>query len=145
MTTQLHDTGEEFLIKYLFTDEVIKPANVTVGLYDDSTDLLADADDYVAITSEPSTGNYATQTVSFDGTGFNSSQSGGNWRATNASTVTFDVQNTTETVDSYYVLVNFDDGGGAADHLFWTGDLEQSRDLSQIDTLDVNTFGASVT
>jgi hypothetical protein len=150
MTTQLHDTGEEFIIDYVYTGGATKPANVDVGLYNDSTDTLADSDDIGAITTEPSGGNYVRQSVSFDGTGFNTSDSGGDWQATNANTVTFDVTNTSATVDSYFVLVNFDsddagDAGTAADHLFWTGDLEQSRDLSQIDTLDVNNIGVSLT
>lgn len=150
MTTQLHDTGEEFIIDYVFPDGATKPANVDVGLYNDSTDTLADSDDYGDITTEPTSGNYAQQSVSFDSAGFSASDSGGDWQATNDSTVTFDVTNTSATVDSYFVLINFDsddagDGGTASDHLFWTGDLEQSRDLSQIDTLDVNTIGVSLT
>lgn len=150
MATQLHDTGEEFIIDYVFTDGATKPANVDVGLYNDGTDSLADSDDLSAITTEPSSGNYARQSVSFDGTGFSAADSGGDWQATNDSTVTFDVTDSTQTVDSYFVVVNFDsddagDAGTAADHLFWTGDLEQSRDLSQIDTLDVNTIGTSLT
>lgn len=150
MTTQLHDTGEEFILDYVFTGGATKPANVTVGLYDDSADTLADGDDIGSITTEPTSGNYARQSVSFDGTGFNTADSGGDWEATTANTVQFDVTNTTESVDSYFVLVNFDsddagDGGTAADHLFWTGPLEQTRDLSQIDTLNVNVVGASLT
>lgn len=154
MTTQLHDTGEEFIIDYVFTGGATKPSNLTVGLYDDSTDSLTDSADYDGssgdITTEPSDGNYTPQTISFDSTGFSASDSSGDWIADNDSTVTFDVTNTTGTVDSYFVLVNFDsddagDGGTATDHLFWTGDLEQSRDLSQIDQLDVNTVGVSLT
>lgn len=145
MATQLHDTGEQFIIEYVFTGGVSKPTNVSVGLYNDGTDGLSDSDDYGAITTEPSAGNYAQQTVTFDGTGFSAAQSGGDWQATNDSTVTFDVTNTSQTVDSYFVLVNYDTGGGGSDHLFWTGDLEQSRDLSQIDQLDVNVVGLSLT
>lgn len=149
MATQLHNTGEEFIIDYVFTDGAVKPASLSIGLYNDATDALTDTDDLAAITTEPNTGNYARQSVTFDSSGFSSSLSGGDWRATNDSTVSFDVTNTSETVDSYFVIVNFtsDDAGDASatDHLFWTGDLEQSRDLSQIDTLDVNTIGVSLT
>lgn len=149
MTTQLHNTGEEFVVDYVFDGSSTKPASLTVGLFNDGTDALSDASDYTDITTEPSDGNYAPQSVSFDSTGFSTEAVSGDWQATNDNTVTFDTQNTTGTVDAYYVIVNFtsDEAGdtSASDHLFWTGDLEQSRDLSQIDTLDVNTVGISIT
>ena len=140
MTTQLHDSGEEFIIKYVFPDTVSKPANVDVGLYNDSSDSLSDGDGLGNISTEPSSGNYSRQSISFGGSGFSAAQSGGDWQATNDSTVTFDVTNSSQTVDSYFVVVNYN----SSDQLFFTGDLSQSRDLSQIDTLDVNVVGASL-
>jgi len=140
MTTQLHDSGEEFVIKYIFPDTVSKPANVDVGLYNDSTDSLSDGNGLSNISTEPSSGNYSRQSISFDSAGFSASTSGGDWQATNDSTVTFDVTNSSQTVDSYFVVVNYN----SSDQLFFTGDLSQSRDLSQIDTLDVNVVGASL-
>lgn len=150
MTTQLHDTGEEFILDYLFADSVTKPASLTIGLFNDGTDQLLDSADIADITTEPETGNYARQTINFDGSldGFDTADNAGTWEATNHDTVVFDVQVTSETVDSYFVLVNFqsDDKGDTAaeNHLFWTGDLEQSRDLSQIDTLNLNKIGVSL-
>jgi hypothetical protein len=150
MATQLHDTGEEFVLDYLFADSSTKPATLTIGLYNDSTDQLTDSSDLGDITSEPATGNYVRQSIDFDGsaTGFGTADNSGSWEATNEQTVIFDVETTTETVDSYFVIINYqsDDEGdtAAADHLFWTGALEQSRDLSQIDTLNLNKVGVSL-
>lgn len=158
MTTQLHNTGEEWILDYAFTGGSSKPTELTVGLFQDSSDNLDDGADYngnpgdtgQAITTEPTTGNYTQQTIAFDNTGFSTASVAGNWQATNDNTITFDTQNTSETVDAYFVLIEYDsdeagDGGTATNHLFWTGDLEQSRNLSQIDTLDVNTVGLSLT
>lgn len=145
MATQLHQTGEQFYQEYTFTDGVTKPANVSVGLYHDATDTLADSDDYSAITSEPGSGNYAQQDVAFDSTGFSVTLTSGDQQAETDSAVTFDVTNTTENVDAYFVLVNFDDGSGtAADHLFWTGDLSQEYDLSNLDQLQIDAGGVGI-
>lgn len=132
---QLHDTGEEYY------QDKLSGETFDVGLYDDSTDALADSDDVGAITTEPSDGNYARQT----GVAFSSSDASGDWRLSNDSTVQFDTTNTTGTVDSAFVVVNFasedaSDGGTATDHLLFTAKLDGGGvDLSNVDTFDLNT------
>lgn len=145
MATQLHQTGEQFIQEYTFIDGVSKPANVQVGLYHDATDTLNDGDDYGAITSEPGSGNYGQQDVPFDTNGFNVTLDSGDYQAETSGSVTFDVTNTTENVDAYFVIVNYDDGSGsAADHLFWTGDLSQEYDLSNLDQLEIDAGGVAL-
>lgn len=141
MTTQLHDTGEEYY------QDKLSGETFTIGLYNDSSDNLTDSDDVGNITTEPSDGNYSRQA----GESFSSSDSGGDWTLTNDSQVSFDVTNTTGTVDAYFIIVNFtsDDKGdtSATDHLLCTGSLSQSYDLSNLDTLNLsaNGIGTSLT
>lgn len=146
MATYFHDTGEEFERKHIFTNEVSKPTSITVGLYDDSTDALAESDDVGAITTEPSDGNYTRLTYSFGTTDFTSTQSSGDWQADMADK-DFDVTNTTGTVDSYFVVVSFASGSetSANNHLYWTESLDQSYDLSQADLLTFTNGGLSQT
>ena len=69
------------------------------------------------------------------------SDEGGDWEVNNDSQVSFDVTSTTGTVDAYFIVVNFQAvdtaDGSATDHIIATGQLSQSRDLSQIDTLNL--------
>lgn len=131
MARILTDLGEEYTV-----ETALEGVTVTIGLYDDSTDAVADTDDVADITTEPSDGNYARQSV-----GLTLSDESGDWAAISDAQVSFDVTNTTGSVDSYMVIVSFqaDDTGdaGANDHLICTGALSQTRDLSQIDTLNV--------
>lgn len=130
--------GEEFTLK-----NNLEGVSVDVGLYNDTTDTIVDADDLPAITTEPSDGNYARQSELLT----LANNASGNWQATSNAEISFDVTGTTSTVDSYFAVVNFQSteagDGGANNHLFFTGALSQSRDLSQIDTLNiaVNTIG----
>ena len=121
-------------------------ASVDVGLYNDSTDSITDTDDVGAITTEPSDGNYTRQA----GEDVSASDISGDWGIDNDTTITFDVTNTTGTVDSYFFVANFDstdagDGGTASDHLVLTGSLSQSYELSNLDTLEVSAGTSGVT
>lgn len=133
MAYGLKDTGEEFLVDYVFEESVTKPTSVDVGLYNDNTDSLTDSDDIGSINTEPGGASYARQSVSF-GTGFSSvDNSNGNWE-TQMVDLTFDVSDSSQTVDGYFVVITFqsdDKGDGSAtDHLFWTAPLPSSLDLS---------------
>jgi hypothetical protein len=137
----LTDLGEEYLIKHDLDGD-----SVTVGLYDDSVDSIADANDIEDITTEPSGGNYTRQTnVSLSASDFS-----GNWGVDNDNKVTFDVSGTSGDVDSYFFVVSFqasDTGDSSAQtHLILTGSLSQSYALSNVDTLEIsaNTAGVSV-
>jgi hypothetical protein len=131
MAALLTDLGEEYVL-----ETALSGVTVTIGLYNDSTDSISDTDDLSAITTEPSDGNYARQTATIE-----LADVSGDWTARTAAQVSFDVTSTTGTVDSYFIMVSFtaDDTGdsGDNDHLIATGALSQSRDLSQIDTLNI--------
>ena len=133
------DTGEQFIVKYLFTEEVTKPASVTVGLYDDSTDALSEAGDVGDITTEPSDGNYSRLTYSFGTTDFSSATDSNNdWQSVFA-TKTYDLTNTTGMVDGFFVVINYQAEGESAanNHLLTTDALRDETgtastfDLSQ--------------
>lgn len=105
-STGYHDTGEEWAQKLTWRQDLIsRDASVTVLLYNDSTDALSDSSDVGAITTEPTDGNYARQTLSLDGTAISLSTSSGDVRA--SGTVVFDTENTTGTVDAYAVIATF--------------------------------------
>lgn len=140
MANILTDLGEEWMIT-----TNLDSVTVDVGLYNDSTDSIGDTDDLAAITTEPSDGNYTRQT----GEAVSASDISGNWGIDNDNIVTFDVTNTTGTVDSYFFVANFqanDTGDGSTtDHLVLTGSLSQSYDLSNLDTLEISADTAGVT
>ena len=143
-TTQIHKTGAEYLIKTVVTGEITRVTTATIGLFNDSTDSLTHSSDYSDITTEPSDGNYNSNTVDLDND-TTSTDDGTNWLAT-IGQEEFDVTNTTGTVDSYYVTitVQLSGDGSPVQHLFWTGGLDQSYDLSQIDTFRINADTAGV-
>jgi hypothetical protein len=140
MAAILTDLGEEWMVKTNLDSE-----SVDIGLYNDSTDSIGDSDDVGAITTEPSDGNYTRQT----GETLSAADISGDWGVDNDNTVSFDVTNTTGTVDSYFFVANFqadDTGDGSAnDHLVVTGSLSQSYDLSNVDQLDISSGTAGVT
>lgn len=121
--------------------------SVTVGLYNDATDGLADSDDVGVITTEPSGAAYAKQTAAL-GTDFTNQNSGGNWESILADQ-SYDTSDSVQSVDSYFVVVNFDsddagDAGVAADHLLFTGSLDQTYDLGSVDSFTLSGSGISI-
>ena len=146
MGHQLFDRGEELVIKEHFTEEVSKPASVTVGLYNDATDDLQESDEDPDndISTEPDDGDYSRLTVDYGDVDMESAQIGGDWTVelTDAGAdLSFDVGGTTGTVDSYFVVVNWD----GTDYLFFNGPLSQSYDLGDITgSLNVENAGGSL-
>lgn len=137
----LTDVGEEYYAK-----TALGGATLTVGLYNDATDAVIDTDDLAGITTEPGTTNYARQSSAFSVADIS-----GNWGIQNDVQLTFDFSDTSvsKTVDSWFVVVNFMSvekaDAAASDHLMATGALSQSRDIGQIDTLNVDAGGVGVT
>lgn len=146
MASALFDTGEEFIMDYVFEESSVKPASVTVGLYNDSVDSLVDSSDVGDITTEPTGSAYARQTITF-GTDWTNSKQDGAWQSVMANVV-FDTSDSTQTVDSYFVVINFesDDKGdtGATDHLFFASQLDQSYDLTGLDEFQGSGGGVSL-
>ncbi len=113
---------------------------LTVGFYNDNTDLITYQHDMANITTEPTDGNYAAQT-------FTTEIAEGTRRAKvrNAGDVTFDLTNTTGTVDALYISASFtsDFAGdsGATEHLIATLQL---KDADGAATLDLSTISSKV-
>jgi hypothetical protein len=136
--TLLHQHGEEFM-----QDLVIGSGKTfDITLYNDSTDALGDTSDLGAITTEPAGASYSRQGDA--ASGFTASLSSGDVQIS-GTTVTFDVSDSSQTVDSVAVIVNFasdlvsSDGGTSTDHLFYTNALDQDYDLGQFDsTIDLD-------
>ena len=148
MTTQLHDTGEEAILDDFFEESLTKPASVTVGLYNDGTDALSDSSDVGAITTEPSGSAYARQSASFGTGDFTNQDNAGDWESIIADQ-TFDTSDSSQSVDAYFIVINFtsDDTGdtSATDHLLFTGSLDQTYDLSNVDSFTLSGAGLSLT
>ena len=138
-----HDTGEEWKQKAIFRQDLIasRDTTLTVGLYNDSTDALSDSSDIGDITSEPASGNYARQSVTLDSSDISLSLDGSNNIQASGS-VTFDLLDTGETVDGYFILVTFqsdivNNESTENDHLLASATFGE-RDLSEFSELTVN-------
>lgn len=102
-----HDVGEEFKQKSIYRQDLIsRPATLEVLLYNDATDSLSESSDVGDITTEPTTGNYARQTLSFDSSDLTLSVDGSADLQADGS-VTFDTLDTGDTVDGYALVVSF--------------------------------------
>jgi hypothetical protein len=148
MGTHLHDTGEEAMLRDFFTEDLAKPASLTIGLFSDSTAALTDSEDVADLANEPTGTSYSRQTFSFGTTDFTvEDNANNNWQAV-ISDVTFDTSDSTEAVDAYFVIINFqaNDKGdtSASDHLLFTGNLDQEYNLSGIDSFTLSGAGLSL-
>lgn len=151
MTTQLHDEGEEFIIKQIYESDVYTlPTSVSVGLYHDGEvsgdttngDNLSDSSGTAAITTEPGGASYAQQSVSLDSTAFSAAADANtDWKASNDNTITFDLSDSTSgTIDAWFITATYDmdQDGSNETVLVVTGNLSQSYDLSNVDSFDLN-------
>lgn len=142
MTVQQHDRGEEYTIK-TETGQISPASDITVGLFNDSTDNLSDSDDIGAINTEPNDGNYTRKTFTFGTSDISvSKDTSGNFRYTVKDFI-IDVVGTTGVVDSFFVLISFNGQGDSSQtqHLVYTGALDQQRDLSNIDKIRLKNVG----
>ena len=137
VNTELHQHGEEFM-----QDLVVNSGlTFTIGLYNDATDSLTDTSDVEDITTEPTGAAYARQSDA--ASGYSVSLSGGDVQIAGSSQ-TFDVSDSSQEVDSVFVVVSYtseviESDGSDTDHLFYTNSLDQSYDLSQFDsTIDID-------
>jgi len=114
MTQQLFNEGETFVL-----NNAMGGVTYEIGLYNDSTDSLTDSATYSSITTEPAGSAYASQTAS--GTvSLNGSSNG----QVDIDLVTFDVSDSSQTVDSVYIRDN------ASGDLIAANALGSSYDLS---------------
>ena len=141
VSTGYHDTGEEWAHKFAFRqDTITRDDTIEVLLYDDSVDELDDTSDVGDITTEPDDGNYTRQTFTLDGEDVTLSVVDGQLRA--EATVTFDVTDTTGTVDATQTVVDFQSDivnseTEANPHFLYSATLDiGSQDLSNFTSLE---------
>lgn len=132
MVDLLTNIGEEWLV-----ENNIDGVTVTVGLYEDATDTLGEASVLTDITTELAGAAYNRQSDTIGTT-----QIGGNYGADNDSQIVFDTSDSSQTVDAAFIVVNFQSDtvagdGSATNHLVAAGDLSQSRDLSQVSSVEI--------
>lgn len=145
---QLHVYGGEFDTRHQ-VGEISKPSDVTVGLYSDSEDSLDKYSDEADIESEPDGSDYSRQTVSFDTSEMSTEQDDNDdWRVV-IDPVVFNTEDATSSVDSYFVLVEFEsvtagDSDGQ-EHIYYTGALDQEYDLGQISEFTLDPSGYTLT
>mgnify|MGYP000046420151 CR=1 FL=1 len=146
MASMLSNYGEEWIQRAAMQD--ISPTSVECGLYNDSTNALGEGADVADISTEPAGSAYARQSITVpDNVTF--SLDGSNNLQVDIDNQTYDTSDSSQTVDSYFLVVNFQAtvvsaDGSPTDHLVLTGALSQSRDLSQIDNLQVNNMGGTL-
>lgn len=121
----LHDDGELLVLNSAFGGRTVE-----VGLFDDSTDQLTDSDGFSSITTEPSASDYSPQSVTDPAVSQNSGTT-----SLSIGTLSFQVSNATSSVNYVYVR---DSSSG---DLIFTNSLDQSYDLTNIDTLDLGNVG----
>jgi len=118
MTTQLYNNGELAVL-----DGGLGSRSVDFGLYNDSTDALSDSATYADITTEPSGASYSVQTASGGSVALNGSNDG----EITYSDQTFDVSDSSESVDAAYVR------DSSTGDLLFAVSLDQTYDLSSVD------------
>jgi hypothetical protein len=139
----LHDVGEEWSQKFNFRQDLIsRDTSLEVLLFDDSTDSLTDSSDIADVTTEPTDGNYTRQTVTLDSSAVTLNVVEGDIRA--KFELTFDVENTTGTVDAYGLVNDFQSDivnaeSAANPHLITSASFAGgSRDLSNFKEIDLS-------
>ena len=133
VSSGLSDWGEEWkqLWKYR-QDNITRDTSLEILLFNDSTDSITDSDDVGSVTTEPSDGNYTRQTVTLDSSDVTLTQESGEIQA--QIVVTFDVTDTTGTIDSAMALNDFTStvvgsDGSATTHHIWSANIG-SADLA---------------
>lgn len=132
MANELTNVGEEYLVENAANGE-----SVVVLLFNNATDALTESDNLAQITTEPTGAAYARQSTLVA-----TLQISGDFGFDNDSQLSFDVSDSSVTVDHAGFVVNFQSDtvagdAGAVDNLIGFVALSQSRDLSQIDTLNI--------
>ena len=130
MANLLTNIGEEYV-----AENDISGATVKATVYNDATDSLSDTSTLSDITTEPTGSSYARQSTTVT-----TKQIGGDFGFDSDAKLTFDVSDSSATVDHGALIVSFQSDtvagdSSATDHLIAVDALTQSRDLSQIDDL----------
>ena len=129
------NAGKELLARDFGPGDVSKPASVSVGLYNDATDGVVDTeyDPSTDITTEPSGAAYARLSYNFDATDMDAATEGTGW-VIDFADKSFDASDSTQTVDSYFVVASFTSevAGSAGTWLVFRGALGETVDLGSV-------------
>lgn len=122
--------------EYVF-DETQDGDTLTVLLFDNTTDGLAEGDNLSAITTEPDDADtYERQDTLISTLEFT-----GDYGFENDSEIAFDVETNTETVDSAGYIANFESSvegdTEASDNLVAVGALSETRNLDEFDQITI--------
>lgn len=148
MPTQLHNTGEEVILRDFFEESVSKPSSISIGLFLDSEDDLDDGSDIENVNTEPQGSEYSRETLSFGESDFTAeSNSVDNWQVVFAD-LTYDTSDSTQDVDAYMVVISYEsqetEDSDSQEHLLFTGDLDQTYDLESIDSFTLSGAGLEI-
>lgn len=132
MVDLLTNVGEEYIVENGANGETVK-----VGLYEDATDTLGETSTLSDITTEPSGGSYSRQSDTVT-----TAQISGDFGFDNDNLISFDTSDSSQSVDAAFIVINFQSDtvagdGSANDNLVAAGDLSQTRNLSDVDTLEI--------
>lgn len=133
MANLLTNVGEEWIV-----ESNPDGATIIASVFNNGTDNVGEASDVADITSEPSGAGFARQSVTVT-----TKQISGNFGFDTDTEISFDVSDSTATVDHGLFIVSFVSDtvagdGSTTEHLIGVDALSQSRDLSQIDTLKIS-------
>jgi len=130
----LHDEGEEFFCRVLFTEEATPPAAYYLGL--DNRASLAEADTLSSLSGEPSGNGYSRQAVNSDSTDFTISQESGDYQA-KTKTVTFTASGgSIGPVTKMFLATSSDNNG----KLIASRALSQERTLADGESLECSLY-----
>lgn len=141
MATGIHNHGKEYLQRCGYND-LSAVSSIDIGLYSDTDDTLAETDDLGSITTEPVGASYSRQsaTVPSDVT---FSVDPNDDLVVEVDTQTWDTSDSTSSIDSYFVVINFQatvvtSDESATDHLFFTGSLGETINLSNWESFEAH-------
>ena len=150
MGEHLTVAGELFMQRSSWrTDQITRPSSITFGLHNDSVDGITGTTNDPTNLTKPDGSSYSDKTISLDGTAIDISENGSNnIEMTNANQQSFDTSDSSNTVDQYFYLANFDatavTNGVNGDNIIITGNLSQSYDLSNVGTLNISATTAGI-
>jgi len=143
----LTDFGEEYFQR-ASTGDLSEAATWELGIYNDTTDSIAEGDDVGAITSEPGNTNYSRQSVTASNITF--TQSGGDV-VLDIPDQTFDLTDNSSSndFDSWFLIIPYQSNvvgsdGSATDHLVLTGALSTTYTGSSTGNLQVQDAGGTL-
>lgn len=122
-----------------YTELALDGSTVTVGLFNQGTDSLGDTSVLGDITTEPGGASYGRQSTAVT----TLEVTAGEFGFESNSDLTFDVSDSTQSVEHVFFVLNFESDSvagdtSAKDHLVAVAELDQLRDLSNWNQLKIS-------